>query len=145
MLLHVAVFVVRIWVRTYTWRMSARAGHARRAEIDSDLWEMLNDSPIDAPTRSAAAIFARLVEGIPADLAWRFEQASQEQQLVVRRFIALGAALTAVAVLWSVPALLLNGRREVHSCAETTVAPYETAALRHEIIRCAGAFFSAAR
>jgi hypothetical protein len=60
---------------------------------------------------------------------------------VARRSMALAAASVIVVSLWSVPTLLLKGRRELVACAENADTPTSTAELRHEVLRCAGAFF----
>ena len=55
-------------------------------------------------------------------------------------------AVMVVATLWALPAIFWRGRRELLSCAAETVAPpSERAAIRHEVLRCAGAFFIARR
>lgn len=85
----------------------------------------------------------RLLRGIPADLGWRMDHAGVEEQLLTRRMIALSAATGIVLMLWALPPILFKGSRELVSCAEASAPPANTAALRHDIIRCAGAFFSA--
>ncbi|MGE0866615.1 MAG: hypothetical protein AB7P34_22160, partial [Vicinamibacterales bacterium] len=84
----------------------------------------------------------RLVKGIPDDVGWRMEVAPHHQQLLTRRVIAVVAAIVVVSSLWSAPTLLLKGRRELTTCAETAPTPRDTAALRHEVLRCAGTFFA---
>ena len=59
-----AVSVTRWWTRIYTAGLPADLRDARRAEVESDLWESLSDG---APSRH---ILARLALGIVDDLSW---------------------------------------------------------------------------
>ena len=72
-LLDVAVAAVRWWTRLYTWRMEPALGEARRAEIESDLWEFRQDRAHGSDVSPAAQVLVRLLRGVPADLAWRTE------------------------------------------------------------------------
>src|SRR5262249_58587757 len=57
-------------------RMDLKIGDARRAEIESDLWELLGTRRRGAsPTRIAIDTVQRLVPGIADDLVWRAELA----------------------------------------------------------------------
>jgi hypothetical protein len=70
-----AVRLVRWWVRTYSAGLPADAREARRAELESDLWEHARSGD-DAgrPARALAGqILARCLFGMPGDLAWRAE------------------------------------------------------------------------
>ncbi len=76
----------RKWVKAYTAGLPAAIKTERRAEIESDIWEQLNDS-----SRRAIAgleIFLRSLLGVPADLTWRLEQVT-----VGERVATLFAAL----------------------------------------------------
>jgi hypothetical protein len=69
----IAVGLTRAWVAIYTKGLPAELRDARRAEIDSDLWEQrqvagLDDEP---PGETALQLFARLLLGIPSDITWR--------------------------------------------------------------------------
>jgi hypothetical protein len=68
-----AIVLVRAWTRLYTCGLPLDLRTARRAEIDSDLWELQHDSEGPQPGRAAPAILLRLMAGIPDDLAWRME------------------------------------------------------------------------
>jgi hypothetical protein len=59
--------LVRRWVALYTRGLSAEVRDARREEIDADLWSQAQDSA------GEGGVLARLVLGMPADLAWRLE------------------------------------------------------------------------
>jgi hypothetical protein len=65
-----AAVLVRIWTRIYTSGMPPALAAARRAEIESDLWE---SAQVDDRTLAAFAVLARLFRGIPDDLLWRAE------------------------------------------------------------------------
>ena len=144
-LVSAGVTLTRLWVRAYTWGLPSRIGVARRDEIESDMWEMLNDRDDGGRPPTASAVFLRWLAGMPADLAWRLELSSFDQQLAVRRVLAFGAALALVALLWTASFISISGRPEVATCARQTAAPHDTATLRLEVMRCAGAFFSARR
>ena len=89
----IAMAIVRGWTRLYTWRLPAEARDARRAELESDLWEShLNDR--------AWQVIGRLVLGMPDDLRWRFASAGPHHP--ARRTIALGVATgLLLAIAWA--------------------------------------------
>ncbi len=72
------VRLVRGWVRLYTAGLPADLRDARREEIDADLWEQARDAALMArPTNTLRSQIAlRLVLGVPADLLWRFDKAT---------------------------------------------------------------------
>ena len=61
-----AAGIARWWTRVYTAGLPDHLREARRAEVESDLWESLSDG---APSRH---ILARLALGIADDLSWSF-------------------------------------------------------------------------
>ena len=70
--------LVRNWARVYTLGLPSEIREARRAEIESDLWEHIHDSDLgrDAPSPYCAShALIRLLAGVPDDLLWRIEQA----------------------------------------------------------------------
>jgi hypothetical protein len=92
--LRLAAALVRWWTTIYTWGMPTDARHARRAEIDSDLWECQHGEP---PTRwLPAQVLLRLVLGIGDDIAWRGEQLPRRLRRAQTTF---AVAITAAAVL----------------------------------------------
>lgn len=102
-----ATAAVRAWTRIYTARMRPTLREARRAEIESDLWESLHDP--DAPRGVAAGVhmLVRLAAGIPHDLAWRAEHATGDEARSSRAIIVTAAAAALLfATLWALPALL---------------------------------------
>jgi hypothetical protein len=68
---------VRQWVRLYTRGLPAEAIERRRDEIEADLADEASDATFDglAISRIRWQRATRLVGGIPADVAWRFETA----------------------------------------------------------------------
>jgi hypothetical protein len=144
-LLEAVARLTRLWVRLYTRGLPRRIAVLRRDEIESDIWEMLNDREAGYRTPTAPAMFLRFLAGVPADLLWRVKQSSLEQHFAVRRTLAFGVALALLALLWTAPFASVQGRREVASCADRIPTPHDTAALRLDVMRCAGAFFSARR
>jgi hypothetical protein len=97
--LRAAIAAVRGWTMLYTSGLSVERRDARREEIDSDLWESVNDAASERRTL-AVQIAARLIAGIPDDLGWRSEQAAPA---AVRRWrVALTVAAVAIFALWLV-------------------------------------------
>jgi hypothetical protein len=84
--LRVVSAAVRAWTRVYTCGVDAAVRDARRAEIESDVWEQINAEGGDTRSFDVAA---RLVLGIPADLRWRIDQAN-------RRAVQFGVGLFAI-------------------------------------------------
>lgn len=64
---------VGAWVRCYTAGLASGPREARRAELASDLWEQRHDPDERHP---GTTIALRALFGVPADLAWRLEQAA---------------------------------------------------------------------
>ena len=65
------IVLVRGWTRLYTLGLPEEHRVLRRQEIDSDLWESLNDPEARLLTLT---LFVRLIAGIPDDLGWRVDQ-----------------------------------------------------------------------
>src|SRR5437870_5699699 len=95
----VAVAAVRAWTRLYTWRLRTSLRDARRAEIESDLWELQHDPAARRGVSLAAHIAARLILGIPADMLWRAEHMASVGK-PIRRVVALTATGVALVFLW---------------------------------------------
>jgi hypothetical protein len=72
-LLPLATDLTRWWVSVYSRGLPADEQAARRAEMDSDLWEHthLGAESGQRPADTGLEILTRLLLGIPADLAWR--------------------------------------------------------------------------
>ena len=104
-----AAALARLWTCCYTYEQPPALRNARRAEIDSDLWEFEDEARRhgDGPVIIAAHILARLSLGLVDDLSWRFEQADGETAL--RRTLWCFAAATLgllVVILWLFAPLL---------------------------------------
>jgi hypothetical protein len=98
--LRAAVAAVRAWTRFYTCGLPGEQRETRRDEIDSDLWESLNDSTISGRRTLALLIAARLIVGMPDDLGWRSEQAAAGAGWRWR--VALTVVAATVFALWLV-------------------------------------------
>ena len=139
--IHAAVALTRAWTRLYTWRLSTDVAIERQLEIASDVWEMVHDDDTIGDWRKSTALFARLMSGAADDIAWRLEQGALEEQLLVRRAVAVIAAGMLVVGLWSIPAVFAGGMRNVNVCAGELSQPETTPDFRFELVRCTGAFF----
>ena len=83
--------LARAWVRTYTRGVPAPVRDARRAEIESDLWEQRHEEQSRHRRAFATAlnVLGRVLRGVPSDLSWRLQH--RERGRVARR-LRLGAA-----------------------------------------------------
>jgi hypothetical protein len=91
-LTRVAVAAVRGWTRIYTWRMEPAFRDARRAEIDSDLWECQADAGPALPMQ----MMLRLIRGVLHDLRWRAEMMIANSHVAWRKILlTLGSAAIA--------------------------------------------------
>ena len=68
-----AATCTRRWVRTYTAALPTEVRDARRAVIDSDLWEHLADAYAHQrrPFATQMEVLGRMVIGAPSDITWR--------------------------------------------------------------------------
>jgi hypothetical protein len=105
-LLFCAIGAVRGWTRFYTLHMDPENRDRRRAEIDSDLWDCLEDARrrCCAPGTIAALMLTRLILGLAHDLMWRIEY--EADPTMTRRSTwmtatAIGATVC-IAALWAV-------------------------------------------
>ena len=108
--LDVAVGMTRSWVAVYTSGLAPELRDARRAEIDSDLWEhqrtaRLQDQP---PGETALQLLTRLLLGILSDVTWRLETGHSvsgersirmNEALYMRGLVAVGVALALLVVI----------------------------------------------
>ena len=70
--------VARRWAHVYTRGLDPEIRDARRAEIDSDIFEQQHASSSSA-WRTGAAITGRTLRGVLGDLAWRREERAMSQ------------------------------------------------------------------
>jgi hypothetical protein len=96
-----AIALVRQWTRLYTLRMEPALRHARRAEIESDLWELHEDARRHGATPMLITVhmLLRLVLGMRNDLLWRAEHAHVPRRVVQEALWATAAA-SVVFVWW---------------------------------------------
>jgi hypothetical protein len=95
-----AIAIVRLWTRAYTLGMESEPRDARRAEIESDLWEYHEDARRRGASPEAIALhmLLRLVLGVRHDLFWRAEQARLSQHIV--REALWATAVASIAFVW---------------------------------------------
>lgn len=141
-----AVGLVLLWCRMYTWDMSPRLAASRRAEIESDLWELQHDPEREWGSSAGLRIVGRLLMGVADDVAWRMETAMDGDDPLVRRAVAFTAAATILIVaLWTLPTWSGSQsvrRTAVTDCADETAPSQMTPDLRLRLMQCAGAFFT---
>jgi len=96
-----AILIVRAWTRLYTSGMAPAIRDARRAEIDSDLWEFHEDARRRGGTPALIAVhmLLRLVLGVRNDLFWRAEHARVAPR-IFREALWATAAASIVFVWW---------------------------------------------
>ena len=71
-----ATGVTRAWTHFYTAGLPDLLRGRRRAEIESDLWELVDDVRAGRTSEAAAAlqVIARCILGIADDVAWRLDE-----------------------------------------------------------------------
>lgn len=95
--------VARGWVALYTLGVSPSLREARRAEINSDLWEQRHEET-GSNDGSTGSVLARVLGGLPADVAWAIDVRHQEGgSLVMGAFDGYGrtekVVITGIAVV----------------------------------------------
>lgn len=70
------------WTATYTHGLAHDARAERREEIDCDLWHQRHLAELDRQpvTGTALEVLARLLLGVPSDIAWRIETGSHSER-----------------------------------------------------------------
>jgi hypothetical protein len=99
-----AIALVRMWTRVYTARMSPELRDARRAEIESDLWEFQQDRVARGDLHPIVHVLIRVVLGIPDDLRWRTAHGSVGVR-PVPTMVVLTAVVLLLAALWMFEAM----------------------------------------
>ena len=87
--------LVRNWARVYTFGLPSEIREARRGEIESDLWEHINDAELgrDAPSPFCALhALIRLLAGVPDDLLWRIEQTKSQSMERDRHILSINVS-----------------------------------------------------
>jgi hypothetical protein len=99
-LVRISAAAVRTWSSIYTWGMPRSVREARRAEIESDLWECQADD--DVRPALPIQIIGRLVRGVVDDVRWRVDHMSRDRH-VARRTLAFSVVATAMLMcVWIV-------------------------------------------
>jgi hypothetical protein len=73
------VRLAKRWARLYTRGLDPDVRDARRAEIDSDIFEQQQSATDHAQHRIGAAIAGRTLRGALGDIAWRREERAMSQ------------------------------------------------------------------
>jgi hypothetical protein len=145
-LLPLVIAVARMWTRVYTWGLPSMHADVRRAEIDSDLWELQRDAERGSVWAPAVQVVARLVLGVAEDVWWRMEQVNAADSVPLRRTVAyMAAALSMIGIFWMATGLVASAPRagsvRMEDCAQAPTPLETTADLRLRMVSCAGAFF----
>jgi hypothetical protein len=110
--MNLAVWLVGLWVSTYTLGLEREVRCARRDEIASDLWEQCHDGEYSGnpPLATSAHIAARAAMGLPADLVWRVHAGARHgregrstmtpSSLAGRVFTAFVFGVAALPAVW---------------------------------------------
>ena len=98
--LRLAITLVQIWTRVYTWRMDPEARDRRRAEIESDLFESQQDSAQLGSDRPAAHVLIRLLAGAVDDIGWRVEETAASATPFARAGVVAAIAAIAASLAW---------------------------------------------
>jgi hypothetical protein len=91
--------IVRVWTRCYTCCLEPSVRDARRAEIESDLYEQLHS---DASHDHFVDMLGRLLCGIPDDLRWTIEQSQWRWATVGPTMLAAVGVVAVIVTLWAV-------------------------------------------
>ena len=96
-----ALSLARAWVRIYTSGMPPAVGDARRAEIESDLWEQRHEEQARRRRALSTAfrLLGRVLRGVPSDLSWRLEHRSPGRVAVRRHGWVVFPALVEVGFI----------------------------------------------
>ena len=111
-----AVGMTRSWVALYTSGLPPELRDARRAEIDSDLWEhrQIAELTEEPQGETALQLLARLVLGVPSDLMWRLESGhsvrnersiSMNESGAMRSLVAVGVVVALFLVVTGIASI----------------------------------------
>lgn len=82
------------WCDLYTRGLNPVVAGDRRDELMSDLWEHAAAEP-----KASTAMLSRAIRGVPADLAWRYEQRRAQAQRAPRSTRVVGGSIRALVLL----------------------------------------------
>jgi len=95
-----ATYLALSWARWYTRDLTPAIAGDRRDEIASDVWEQAAAQADRPAAVLAASIVGRVVRGIPADLAWRWNvrpaRSGVRAPLIVRGAVATAVVLAGI-------------------------------------------------
>ncbi len=128
----VAVTIVRVWTRVYTWGAPSAWAEQRCADIESDLWEQQQDPDGGRGLAPAVQILVRLFTGIGDDLSWRVEHTTLQDNVLIRRAVTLAVATAALSVLWGSS----GAAPRMAGCSSAPRKPKV-----EQVVQCVGAFF----
>jgi hypothetical protein len=128
----IAVTIVRAWTQAYTCGIPLEWAEQRRAEIESDLWELQHDPDGPRGVAPAVQVLGRLFNGIADDICWRLERATLHDNVLIRRAVTLAAATVALSMLWGSS----GTTPRVAGCPSTPRKPRV-----EQVLKCVGAFF----
>lgn len=87
-----AMAVTRWWTRAYTLGLPVEVREARRAEIESDLWESMHDPDVPRPQ-----ILPRLAGGLFDDVCWRANHLADESRMM---WLTVATGCLLLAAMW---------------------------------------------
>jgi hypothetical protein len=129
-----AAALVRTWTRVYTCSVPPVWAERRRAEIESDLWELQHDPDGARGLAPAVQVLGRLFSGIVDDVLWRLERTTLQDHVVIRRAVTLAATCVALSMLW-------GSSGAASRSAGCPAAPRKPRI--EQVVACVGAFFDA--
>jgi hypothetical protein len=95
-----AATLTRLWTRAYTVGLEPRVRDGRRREVDSDLWESLQDAHHrgERPATTTVHVLARLVIGWVDDVTWRVEHMSVRRSLHTIELVIAAVIVVAIVI-----------------------------------------------
>jgi hypothetical protein len=85
-----AAGVARNWVAVYTLGLPPSVRDARRAELESDLWEQRHEIRSGTSNRVGKGVLARVLGGVPADILWAIDVRHDQGGTAMRAFDGYG-------------------------------------------------------
>lgn len=86
LLTSLAAGVARNWVAVYTLGLPPSVRDARRAELQSDLWEQRHEIRSGTSNSLAKGVLARTLGGVPADILWAIDVRHDQGGTAMRVF-----------------------------------------------------------
>ncbi|MEO5885503.1 MAG: hypothetical protein ABIQ58_08325 [Candidatus Limnocylindrales bacterium] len=137
-----ATTFVRGWVALYTRGLTPEARHARRTEIEGDLWSHAQDAfeRGRGPTSLEVDMITRLILGMPDDIEWRRAHRGvagplQTKETMMREprshhvLTVIGAVLAAIGLAFAVLSLVVIQRNTSDAPSDVWAASAGAAAM----------------